>query len=74
MPQRLTNKFAAVQAQGRPALVTFIMSGDPDQVTADVYDGSTQRVLSEKGWHEAVHIGNAIRFYKIPFDEVYTSQ
>ena len=36
-----------------------------DQVKADVNDGSTQRVLSEKGWHEAVHIGNAIRFYNI---------
>jgi hypothetical protein len=37
-----------------------------DQVKADVNDGSTQRVLSEKGWHEAVHIGNAVRFYNIP--------
>ena len=37
-----------------------------DQVKADVNDGSTQRVLGEKGWYEAVHIGNAIRFYNIP--------
>ena len=26
-----------------------------DQVKADVNNGSTQRVLSEKGWHEAVN-------------------
>ena len=32
-----------------------------DQVKANVNDGSTQRVLSEKGWHEAVHIGDAVR-------------
>ena len=37
-----------------------------DQVDADVKDGSTQRVLSEKGWHEAIHIGRAIKFHKIP--------
>ena len=45
-----------------------------DQVKADVNDGSTQRVLSEKGWHEAVHIGTAFRFYNIPVGEVLTSQ
>ena len=41
-----------------------------DQVKANVNDGSTQRVLSEKGWHEAVHIGDAVRFYKIPIGSV----
>jgi phosphohistidine phosphatase SixA len=45
-----------------------------DQVKADVNDGSTQRVLSEKGWHEAVHIGTAFRFYNIPVGKVLTSQ
>tara|TARA_B100001115_G_scaffold130517_1_gene98383 strand:+ start:255 stop:839 length:585 start_codon:yes stop_codon:yes gene_type:complete len=45
-----------------------------DQVKADVNDGSTQRVLSEKGWHEAVHIGNAFKFHKIPVGEVIASQ
>ena len=45
-----------------------------DQVTADVNNGSTQRVLSEKGWHEAVHIGNAFSFYKIPVEKVITSE
>jgi len=45
-----------------------------DQVTADVNDGSTQRVLSEKGWHEAVHIGNAFKFYNIPVGHVVSSQ
>jgi len=45
-----------------------------DQVTADVNNGSTQRVLSEKGWHEAVHIGRAFAFYKIPIEKVITSE
>ncbi|MEM1223160.1 MAG: histidine phosphatase family protein [Verrucomicrobiota bacterium] len=45
-----------------------------DQIKADVNDGSTQRVLSEAGWHEAVHIGNAFRFYKIPVGKVYSSE
>ena len=45
-----------------------------DQVTADPNDGSTQRVLSEKGWNEAILIGNAFRFYNIPVGNVVTSQ
>ena len=45
-----------------------------DQVNANVNDGSTQRVLSEKGWHEAVHIGDAVRFYKIPVGKVISSE
>ena len=45
-----------------------------DQVNADVNDGSTQRVLSEKGWHEAVHIGRAIKFHKISVAKVLTSE
>ena len=45
-----------------------------DQVDADVNDGSTQRVLSEKGWHEAVHIGRAIKFHKISVAKVLTSE
>jgi phosphohistidine phosphatase SixA len=45
-----------------------------DQVNANVNDGSTQRVLSEKGWHEAVHVGNAIRFYNIPVGRVISSE
>ncbi|MDF1823522.1 MAG: histidine phosphatase family protein [Verrucomicrobiales bacterium] len=45
-----------------------------DQVSSDVNDGSTQRVLSEKGWHEAVHIGNAFRFHGIPVGKVYSSE
>ena len=45
-----------------------------DQVKANVNDGSTQRVLSEKGWHEAVHIGDAVRFYKIPIGSVISSE
>lgn len=45
-----------------------------DQINANVNDGSTQRVLSEKGWHEAVQIGHAIRHFRIPVSEVITSQ
>lgn len=45
-----------------------------DQVSADVNNGATQRVLSEAGWHEAAHIGNAFRFYNIPVGAVYSSE
>jgi phosphohistidine phosphatase SixA len=45
-----------------------------DQVNANVNDGSTQRVLSEKGWHEAVHIGRAIKFHNIPVSQVLSSE
>jgi phosphohistidine phosphatase SixA len=45
-----------------------------DQVSADVNDGSTQRVLSEKGWQEAVHIGRAIKFHNIPVSQVLSSE
>ena len=31
---RITRRFAALAAEGRPALVTFVMAGDPDPVTA----------------------------------------
>jgi phosphohistidine phosphatase SixA len=44
------------------------------QLNAHGNDGSTQRVLSEKGWHEAVHIGNAFKFHKIPVGEVLSSE
>ena len=43
-----------------------------DQVDADVNDGSTQRVLSEKGWHE--DIGRAMRYHKIPVSKVLSSE
>jgi phosphohistidine phosphatase SixA len=45
-----------------------------DQVTADPNDGSTQRVLSEKGWHQAKGIGEAFRALKIPVGDVISSQ
>ena len=45
-----------------------------DQINANVNDGSTQRVLSEKGWHEAVDIGRAIKYHKIPVSNVLTSE
>ncbi|MEM9080007.1 MAG: histidine phosphatase family protein [Verrucomicrobiota bacterium] len=45
-----------------------------DQVKADPNDGSTQRVLSEKGWQESIHIGHAFKFHQIPVGNVHTSQ
>lgn len=45
-----------------------------DQVTADPNDGSTQRVLSEKGWHQAKGIGTAFRELEIPVGDVISSQ
>ncbi|MEO8685212.1 MAG: tryptophan synthase subunit alpha [Devosia sp.] len=33
MTSRIDTRFAAVKAQGRPALVTFVMAGDPDLAT-----------------------------------------
>ncbi|MEL7237571.1 MAG: histidine phosphatase family protein, partial [Planctomycetota bacterium] len=45
-----------------------------DQVTADVNDGSTQRVLSEEGWHQAKGIGVAFRELKIPVGDVISSE
>ncbi|MEM1011810.1 MAG: histidine phosphatase family protein [Planctomycetota bacterium] len=45
-----------------------------DQVTADVNDGSTQRVLSEKGWHQAKGIGEAFRALGIPVGNVISSE
>jgi tryptophan synthase alpha chain len=34
MTQRIADRFAACRAENRPALVTFVMSGDPDPATA----------------------------------------
>lgn len=45
-----------------------------DQVKADVNDGSTQRVLSEKAWHQAVGIGEAFREHGIPVGKVISSE
>ncbi len=33
MTTRIETRFEALKAEGRPALVTFIMAGDPDQGT-----------------------------------------
>ena len=40
MTTRLADRFAACAAEGRPALVTFIMSGDPDLETSAAILGS----------------------------------
>lgn len=45
-----------------------------DQVTADPDDGSTQRVLSEAGWHQAKKIGKAWRELGLPVGEVISSE
>lgn len=45
-----------------------------DQVSADPLDCSTQRTLSEMGWHEAVQIGESFRYFDIPVDDVISSQ
>ncbi|MEM9752341.1 MAG: histidine phosphatase family protein [Planctomycetota bacterium] len=45
-----------------------------DQVTADPNDGSTQRVLSEYGWHQAKGIGDAFRALEIPVGDVISSE
>ncbi|MEM9753981.1 MAG: histidine phosphatase family protein [Planctomycetota bacterium] len=45
-----------------------------DQVTADPNDGSTQRVLSEEGWHQAKGIGEAFRALEIPVGDVISSE
>lgn len=45
-----------------------------DQVTADVNNCSTQRVLSEEGWQQARTIGAAFQENSIPVGEVITSE
>ena len=34
MPTRIDARFAALRAEGRAALVTFVMAGDPDLATS----------------------------------------
>ena len=34
MSTRIAERFAALEAQNRPALITFVMSGDPDPDTS----------------------------------------
>ena len=45
-----------------------------DQVTADVNNCATQRVLSETGWQQARTIGAAFKENSIPVSEVISSQ
>jgi phosphohistidine phosphatase SixA len=72
-------KDAIIKRMQQGGLVLYIRHASTetdyaDQVKAKVNDGSTQRVLSEKGWHEAVHIGRAFRFYNIPIEKVLSSE
>ena len=68
-----------VEALRRGGLVVYFRHAETekdyaDQVTADPLDGSTQRVLSEKGWHQAKAIGRAWRKLDLPVGEVIASQ
>jgi broad specificity phosphatase PhoE len=45
-----------------------------DQVTADVTDFSTQRVLSEFGIQQSLAIGEGFELSNIPYDDVITSE
>lgn len=45
-----------------------------DQVTAEMGDCSTQRMLSEVGWQQARAIGQGFQKYGIPYDQVFASQ
>lgn len=45
-----------------------------DQLTADPLSCATQRVLSERGWHQAKDLGQAIADLGIPVGEVASSQ
>ena len=45
-----------------------------DQIDAVMGDCSTQRTLSEQGWHEARVIGEAFARFQIPVGEVVSSQ
>lgn len=45
-----------------------------DQVTAEMGDCSTQRMLSEAGWAEARRIGRAFQDYDIPVGTVLSSE
>ena len=45
-----------------------------DQVSAEMGNCATQRVLSEKGWQEARTIGASMALLRIPVADVYSSQ
>lgn len=45
-----------------------------DQIAAKMGDCSTQRTLSEEGWHEARAIGAAFTVHRIPVGEVISSE
>jgi broad specificity phosphatase PhoE len=64
MPSADLPKQALIERMQSGGLVLYIRHASTendyaDQVSANVNDGSTQRVLSEKGWHEAVQLGEA---------------
>ena len=79
MPSADLPKEALIEKMQLGGLVLYIRHASTendyaDQVSANVNDGSTQRVLSEKGWHEAVLLGEAFEYYQIPVGDVLTSQ
>ncbi|MEM6755795.1 MAG: histidine phosphatase family protein [Planctomycetota bacterium] len=70
---------ALVAALRRGGLVVYFRHATTekdyaDQVTANPNDGSTQRVLSEAGWHQAKAIGQAWRRLGLPVGDVVSSQ
>ncbi|MEM9251363.1 MAG: histidine phosphatase family protein [Planctomycetota bacterium] len=70
---------ALVSALRRGGLVVYFRHAQTekdyaDQINADPNDGSTQRVLSEEGWHQAKAIGASWRRLGLPVGEVISSQ
>ena len=70
---------ALVQALQGGGHVVFMRHGSTetdyaDQVTAEMGNCATQRVLSEAGWAEAKHIGAAFKRLGIPVGDVVSSE
>lgn len=70
---------ALVEAMQDGGHVIFIRHGATehdyaDQIDATMGDCSTQRALSETGWHDARTIGAAFEFLNIPVGLVYSSE
>lgn len=75
----MLSKNRLIQEMQKGELILYIRHASTekdcaDQIKANANDGSTQRVLSEEGWHEAVHIDKAFQFYNVPVGQVLTSQ
>jgi phosphohistidine phosphatase SixA len=71
-----TELIEGLQAGGHVVFIrhTSTETDYADQVDAVMGDCSTQRTLSEAGWHEAQNIGAALDFHRIPVAEVVSSE